>query len=234
MCIEMVQQSEGWAAHRLSGLSRFSRRGLQNAGVTEPTRPGLDLDDRTFGSASLTLRDFAHAIRHEPRTRSLLRWATAIGATGTALGIWLLTIPDVATGVGSLVLGLSCFAAHNAPDHAASHWFRKTPPEARSLRYTVNPDELIVVSDVSRRTYPWHAFEAYYEAPEAFLLWVNQRSFLILPKRAFVPSDVAKIAERLTSEIGAPPALPRYWSWLLISGAVALALLWLWNRLAPR
>jgi YcxB-like protein len=215
-------------------FSRFSQPCLQNARVPESPPPSFDLDDCAFGSVSLTLGDFAHAIRHEPRTRALLRWATAIGATGTALGIWLITTPDVATGVGALVLGLSCFAAHNAPDHAASRWFQKTPLEARSLRYTVKADELIVVSDVSRHTYPWHALEGYHEAPDAFLLWVNQRSFLILPKRAFAPGDVTKVAARLSSEVGAPPELPRFWSWLLISGAAALAVLWLWNRLAPR
>jgi YcxB-like protein len=182
----------------------------------------------------LTLADFGHAIRHEPRTRTLLRWATAIGAAGTALGFWLMTTADIATGVGALVLGLACFAAHSAPDQTASSWFQKTPPEARSLRYTVNAIELIVVSEVSRRVYPWHVLEGYHDAPEAFLLWVNQRSFLILPKRAFKPEDVPTVAARFAHELGAPPGLPRYWSWLLVSGALAVGMLWLWNRVAPR
>jgi hypothetical protein len=215
-------------------FSRFSQRGLQNAGVPEPPRPGFDPDGCAFGSSSLTLSDFAHAIRHEPRTRTLLRWATTIGAAGTGLGIWLLATADVVPGASALVLGLSCFAAHNAPDQAASRWFQKTPREARSLRYTVSADELIVISDVSRRAYPWHTLEGYHEAPESFLLWVNQRSFLIVPKRAFAEQDVAKVAARLASEVGAPPELPRLWSWVLISGAAALLLLWLWNRLVPR
>jgi hypothetical protein len=202
--------------------------------VPELRRPGLDLDESAFGSHSLTLADFAHAIRHEPRTRTLLRWATAIGVAGTGLGIWLITTPDVVTGATALVLGLSCFAAHNAPDHAAARWFHKTPPAARSLRYTVNAGELIVVSEMSRHAYPWQAFEGYHEAPESFLLWVNHSSFLILPKRAFAPEDVAKIASRLSTEVGAPPELPRFWSWLLVSGAVVLILLWIWNRVAPR
>jgi hypothetical protein len=202
--------------------------------VPEPRRPGLDLDDSAFGSHSLTLADFAHAIRNEPRTRTLLRWATAIGVAGTGLGIWLITTPDVVTGAGALVLGLSCFAAHNAPDHAAARWFRKTPPKARSLRYTVNAGELIVVSEASQHAYPWHAFEGYHEAPESFLLWINPSSFMIVPKRAFAPADVAKVKNRLAAEVGAPPELPRFWSWLLISGAAALAVLWIWNRLAPR
>jgi YcxB-like protein len=209
-------------------------RGLQNAEVPEPRRPSLDLDDCAFGSSVLTLADFSHAIRHEPRTRTLLRWATVIGVAGTALGIWLMTTPDVATGVGALVLGLSCFAAHNAPEHTASRWYQKTPPEARSLRYTVNDVELIVVSDASRRAFPWHTLDGYHEAPDAFLLWVSQRSFLILPKRAFKAEDVPMLAARFSCEVGPPPELPRYWSWLLISGALGLGLLWLWNRLAPR
>jgi hypothetical protein len=202
--------------------------------VSEQRTPRLDLDECSFGACTLTLGDFAHAIRHEPRTRSLLRWATVIGTVGTALGIWLMTTPDVATGVGALVLGLSCFAAHNAPDQAASRWFQKTPREARSLRYTVNPEALIVVSDVSRGVYQFRSLEGYFQAPESFLLWVNRRSFLILPKRAFKPEDVPRVAERFEREVGAPPELPRYWTWLLLSGGVALGLLWLWNRLSPR
>jgi hypothetical protein len=194
----------------------------------------FDLADCAFGGCTLTLADFTHAIRNEPRTRTLLRWATAIGATGTALGLWLMTTEDVAVGVGALVLGLSCFAAHNAPDHAASRWFEKTPREARSLRYTINAEALIVVSDASRRTYPWRSLEGYHQAPESFLLWVNPRSFLILPKRAFGPDDQAKLAERFEREVGAPPELPRYWSWLLLAGTAALALLWVWNRVSPR
>ena len=202
--------------------------------VPEQRTPGLDLDECSFGQCTLTLGDFAHAIRHEPRTRTLLRWATLIGAVGTALGIWLMTTPDVATGVGALVLGLSCFAAHNAPDQAASRWFQKTPRDARSLRYTVNPEALIVVSDVSQGVYQFRSLEGYFQAPDSFLLWVNGRSFLIVPKRAFNPEDVPKVAARLQHEVGAPPELPRYWTWLLVSGGVALGVLWLWNRLAPR
>jgi hypothetical protein len=203
--------------------------------VVSERRPSrFELADCAFGSCTLTLADFTHAIRNEPRTHTLLRWATAIGAAGTALGLWLMTTADVAVGVGALVLGLSCFAAHNAPDHAASRWFEKTPREARSLRYTINAEALIVVSDASRRAYPWRSLEGYHQAPESFLLWVNSRSFLILPKRAFAPDDQAKIAERFEREVGAPPALPRYWSWLLLAGTAAVALLWLWNRVSPR
>ena len=202
--------------------------------VPERRTPGRELDDCAFGECTLTLGDFAHAIRHEPRTRTLLRWATLIGAVGTALGIWLMTTADIATGVGSLVLGLSCFAAHNAPDQSASRWFQKTPREARSLRYTVNAEALIVVSDVSRGVYPFRSLEGYFQAPDSFLLWVDGRSFLIVPKRAFKPEDVPRLAARFEREVGAPPELSRYWTWLLISGGVGLGLLWLWNRLAPR
>jgi hypothetical protein len=45
---------------------------------------------------------------------------------------------------------------------------------------------------------------------------------------------VPKVAARLASEVGAPPELPPFWSWLLICGALALVLLWVWNRLSPR
>jgi hypothetical protein len=202
--------------------------------VPEQRPPRLDLDDCSFGACTLTLGDFSHAIRHEPRTRTLLRWATVIGTVGTALGIWLLTTPDIATGVGALVLGLSCFAAHNAPDQTASRWFEKTPREARSLRYTVNSEALIVVSEVSRKVYQFRSLEGYFQAPESFLLWVSSRAVLIVPKRAFKPEAVPRLAARFERQVGAPPELPRYWTWLLVSGGVALGLLWLWNRLSPR
>jgi hypothetical protein len=202
--------------------------------VSERSPTGLDLEDCAFGDCTLTLADFNSAIRNEPRTHTLLRWATVIGLSGTALGIWLSATSDVMLGVGSLVLGLSCLAAHGAPDQAASRWFAKTPPEARTLRYTITREALIVVSDVSRRSYPWRSLHGYHEAPESFLLWVNPRSFLILPKRAFGADDRTKIAERFGCEVGAPPELPRYWSGLLIAGAAALVLLWLWNRISPR
>ena len=202
--------------------------------VPEQRPPGLDLDDCAFGSCSLSLGDFTHAIRHEPRTRALLRWAMLVGSGGTLLGVWLMTTPHVAAGVGALVLGLSCFAAHNAPDHAAARWFQKTPREARSLRYTVNAQGLIVVSDLSQRAYPWRSLESYHQAPESFLLWVSHRSFLIVPKRAFGADDVPKIAARFEREVGPRPELPRFWSWLLLCAGLALSLLWLWNQLAPR
>lgn len=204
------------------------------AGVSERPTSRLDLPDCAFGGCTLTLADFAHAIRNEPRTRTLLRWATGIGAAGTLSGIWLLATSDVGIGAGALVLGLACFAAHNAPDQAASRWFDKTPLEARSLRYTINAEALIVVSDVARQAYPWRSLEGYHEAPDSYLLWVNSRSFLILPKRAFTADDRATIAQRFDHEVGAPPELPRYWSWLLLAGAAAVALLWIWNRVSPR
>jgi hypothetical protein len=201
--------------------------------VPEP-RPGLDLEDHCFGSCDLSLADFTHAIRHEPRTRVLLRSANALGVVATPLGVWLMTTPRFGTGLAVFVLGIACFAAHNAPDQAAARWFSKTPRAARSVRYTLSGSGFIVVSDAARQAYPWRALWGYHQAPEAFLLWVSSRSFLIVPKRAFESQQLPRIAARLEREVGAPPELPRFWAWLGLALALGLALLWLWNQLDPR
>lgn len=202
--------------------------------MPERRTPGFDLDDCSFGSCSLSLADFTHAIAHEPRARRLLRGATVVGGVSTPLGLWLMTTPDVALGLGVFVLGVACFAAHNAPDQAAARWFSKTPRDARSVRYTLNASGLIVVSDAARTVYPWQSLEGFHQAPDSFLVWVSSRSFLVLPKRAFEGQDLAKIAARFERELGAPPALPRFWSWLAAGIALTLGLLWLWNHLDPR
>jgi len=202
--------------------------------VPEPRRPGLDLDDCCFGSCDLSLADFHHAIRHEPRTRQLLRWATRIGAVSTPLGIWLMTTSAFGTGLGVFVLGIACFAAHNAPEQAAARWFGKTPKPARSVRYTLNATGLIVVSDAAHQLYPWRSLEGYHQAPDAFLVWVSNRSFLVVPKRAFQPAELSRISARFEHEVGAPPSLPRFWTWLGLAVVLALALLAAWNHFDPR
>jgi hypothetical protein len=202
--------------------------------VTELRRPGLDLEDCSFGSCSLSLADFTHAIRYEPRTRQLLRWANLIGAVSLPLGVWLMTTPAFGMGLGAFVLGVACFAAHGAPEQAAARWFAKTPREARSVRYTLSAAGLIIVSDAARESHPFRSLEGFHEAPEAFLVWVSSRSFLIVPKRAFVPEELPRIAARFESEVGAPPALPPFWSWLALAVVLALLALVLWNHFAPR
>ena len=91
-----------------------------------------------------------------------------------------------------------------------------------------------MVTGISQRSYPWRSLEGYHQAPDAFLVWVTSRSFLILPKRAFDTEELPKVAARLEHEVGAPPGLPRFWSWLLVAIALVGAGLWLWNRLDPR
>jgi hypothetical protein len=202
--------------------------------VTELRRPRLDLEDCSFGSCTLSLDDFTHAIRHEPRTRLTLRWACVAGAVSLPLGVWLMTTPAFGWGLGSFVLGVACFAAYNFPEQAAARWFAKTPREARSVRYTLSAAGLIVVSDAAHQSHAWRSLEGFYEAPAVFLVWVSSRSFLIVPKRAFAPEQLPRIAARFESEVGAPPALPPFWSWLALAIVLALTCLALWNHLAPR
>jgi len=197
-------------------------------------RPQSGLGDCIFGRCELVLDDFVHAIRHEPRTRIVLRWATLGGALGTPLGIWLLTTARLWPGLCALALGLACFAAHNAPEHAAGRWYRQTPPRARLMRLTLNAEALIVTSDISSRAYPWPSLVGQHQTPESFLVWIDARSFLILPKRAFEPADLPRLAARLERELGGAPPLSPFWSLLLACIALILALLWLWNWAAPR
>jgi hypothetical protein len=212
--------------HGLRENPRVSRR--------HPERPTPSLADCSFGCCSLVLADFVHAIRHEPRTRAVLRWAMLGGAVSTPLGLWLLTTPHRVAGAVALTTGIACFAAHNAPELAAARWYRKTPPRARSMRYTLNAEALIVASELSTRAYPWPSLLGHHQAPESFLVWVDARSFLILPKRAFEPAELERVALRLAHEVGGPPPLSPLWARLFAGAAAVLALWWLWNWLDPR
>jgi hypothetical protein len=138
-------------------------------------------------------------------------------------------------GLGLVAFGLVCFAAHQAPDHIAERWFAKTPSAARSVRYTLSPRELIVASDVSQQAYGWRSVVGYHEAPEVLLIWVSFQLFLIVPKRAFSSEDLPRVLAALQrQELGGPPELPRFWSWLLLAAVLGALGLMLWNRLSPR
>lgn len=197
-------------------------------------RPGLNLSECLFGACRLELTDFAHAVRHEPRTRELIRLATAVGAAACLGGVWLMTTPDYRSGVLLFGLGVVCFAAHNAPDHIAQRWFAKTPRGARDLRYTLNAQGLIVATEVSQQSYAWPALQGYQQAPDSLLVWVSSQLFIIIPKRAFKAPELPQVIERLEHEVGGPPVLPRFWLWLLLGVVLTFGGLWSWNLLAPR
>ena len=199
-----------------------------------PARPGFNPSECIFGACRLELADFVHAVRHEPRTRELIQLATGIGAAACVSGMWLMTTPDYRSGVLLFAVGVVCFAAHNAPEHIAQRWFAKTPRGARDLRYTLNPQGLIVASELSQQSYAWTTLQGYRQAPDCLLVWVSSQLFIIIPKRAFKGPELPQVIERFEREVGAPPASPRFWSWLLLGVMLTLAGLWLWNRLAPR
>lgn len=203
--------------------------------MPEPARPGFEFADCIFGKGVLGIDDFVHAIRNEPRTRRLVRAATVLAVASCALGLWLSSGRRPLAGIGLVVFGLGCFAAHQAPDHIAQRWFAKTPAAARSVRYTLNPRALIVTSDVSQQAYAWRSIVGYHEAPEVLLIWVSAQLFLIVPKRAFSSDDLPRVlAELQRQELGGPPELPRFWSWLLLTAALGAIGLMLWNQLSPR
>jgi YcxB-like protein len=197
-------------------------------------RPGLDLDACIFGACRLTLQDFVHAVKNEPRTAGLVRLATLLGALACPIGLWLLSTSAYRSGWGLLAFGMSCFAAHGAPEHIAQRWFAKTPEQARNPRYTLTPQGLIVVSELSRQQYAWPELYGFQIVPEALLVWVSARLFLIIPKRAFSPDALPRVIDQLERQVGAPPPLPRFWSWLFLAIALTALALWLWNRLNPR
>ncbi len=175
-----------------------------------------------------------HAVKNEPRTAGLVRLATLLGALSCPAGLWLLSSSGARSGWVLLGLGMSCFAAHGAPEHIAQRWFAKTPEQARKPQYTLNPQGLIVVSDLSRQVYGWPELYGFQVVPEALLVWVSARLFLIIPKRAFSAHDLPRVIEQLERQVGAPPPLPRFWTWLFLAVALITLGLWLWDRLSPR
>lgn len=191
-------------------------------------------DAAVFGHCRLGLEDFKHAVRQEPRTRQLVALAMALGSAGVALGAWLVATAHGRSGVLSIGLGLASFAAYNLPDLIAQRWFTRTPPAARLVKYTLGAQGLIITSEASRELHGWTELEGYQEVPDSFLIWVSAKLFLIVPKRAFATADLARVTEQLEQRLGAPPALPRFWSRLGLAVLIALLALSLWNRLSPR
>jgi hypothetical protein len=195
---------------------------------------GASFDDCVFGSCLLTLADYAQAVRHEPRTRRLVRVATWFGSVLCAIGALMLALPRTRMGLAVFAVGTLCFAAHNAPDRVAERWFAKLPRTARQVRVTVGPNGLIIASDAACELHSWASLVGYHAAPDVFLVWTTHKHFLVLPKRAFAAGDRDRVTNEFETRLGAPPALPRFWLWLgtaVLLGALALAL---WNRLSPR
>jgi hypothetical protein len=146
----------------------------------------------------------------------------------------LIAAAHARAGVSVIGLGLACFVAYNVPDQIAGRWFARTPPAARLVKYTLSAQGLIIASEASRELHQWTALHGYEEVPDSFLIWVSAKLFLILPKRAFAAADLARVRERLEQRLGAPPALPRFWSWFGLAALLALLALALWNWLSPR
>ena len=206
-------------------------------GIPGPERrlPPLGLpEEPVFGHCRLGLEDFAHAIRHEPRTLALMRLSMGCGVAAAVAGAGLTRTSHARAGWVLLGLGLACFAAYHLPDRIAQRWFARTPPGARLVKYTLGAQGLIVASELSRELHPWSKLEGFRQVPDSFLIWVSSKLFVIVPKRAFSPADLPRVVAQLEQRIGAPPALPRFWSTLGIAIVLAAAGLGLWNWLSPR
>jgi hypothetical protein len=204
--------------------------------MPDPTLPETRsaLDAAVFGQCRLGLEDFAHAVRHEPRTARLLQAALGLGAVCALAGMLCLSGRHRVLGWSLLGMGITAFASHHLPDSIAQRWFAKLPAAARLVKYTLGPSGLIVASELAREVHAWRALVGYREVPDSFLIWVSSKHFLIVPKRAFAVEDLPRVSTYLEREIGAPPELPRFWLWLgaaIVLGGVALGA---WNWLSPR
>jgi hypothetical protein len=187
-----------------------------------------------FGQCRLGLEDFAHAVRHEPRTAQLLRVALGLGALAALGGMLCLSGRHRVLGWSLLGTGIASFASHHLPDSIAQRWFAKLPVQARVVKYTLGPSGLIVTSELAREVHAWPALVGFREVPDSFLIWVSTKHFLIVPKRAFAAPDLPRAHAYLEREIGAPPEMPRFWLWLGAAVVLAGAALGLWDWLAPR
>jgi hypothetical protein len=187
-----------------------------------------------FGQCRLGLEDFAHAVRHEPRTAQLLRVALGLGALTALAGVLCLSSRHRVLGWSLLGTGIVSFASHQLPDSIAQRWFSKLPAQARLVKYTLGPSGLIVTSELAREVHAWRGLVGFREVPDSFLIWVSTKHFLIVPKRAFSAEDLPRAQALLEREIGAPPEMPGFWLWLGIAVVLAGAALGLWNWLAPR
>jgi hypothetical protein len=202
--------------------------------VSSPSsEPGLRFADSVFGNCLLSLSDFQDAVTHEPRTRRFVHVALGLGVCAGAAGVALLSQKRSVQGVALLALGFAATLAYNVPEVVAGRWFSKTPPQARAVKYTLNPQGLVVVSEAAKRFHPWAELEGLSEGPATFLVWVDDKRYLVIPKRAFATPDVERAAKLFRSHLAAPrkarPAVPL---WLV--AALGLALLLLWNWLSPR
>jgi hypothetical protein len=195
---------------------------------------GAPFDDSVFGGCLLTLADYTHAIAHEPRTRRFINIALGLGLCLAGLGVALLARHRTLQGAALLLLGLFSTVAHNAPEHIAGRWYAKTPPKARSVKYTLNPQGLVIVSELSKEFQPWVKLQGLSEAPETFMVWLDEKVFVIIPKRAFSGADVARASELLRSRLGEKQRDPRPLIPLWLVALLGLAALLLWNWLWPR
>jgi hypothetical protein len=204
--------------------------------MPDPTLPETRFapEVAVFGQCRLGLEDFAHAVRHEPRTAQLLQLALGLGAVAALGGMLCLSGRHRVLGWSLLGAGVATFAAHQLPDAIAQRWFAKLPSAARPVKYTLGPSGLIVASELAREVHAWRALVGYREVPDSFLIWVSSKHFLIVPKRAFSAEDLPRASAYLEREIGAPPEPPQFWLWLGAAIVLAGAVLGLWDWLAPR
>jgi hypothetical protein len=204
--------------------------------MVEPPAPrhGQPFEDSVFGACLLTLADFSHAIAHEPRTRRFVRLALGLGMCLAGAGVVLLARHRTTQGAALLGLGLFSTLAYNAPEHIAGRWYAKTPPNARAVKYTLNPQGLVMVSDLGKQFQPWAKLQGVSEAPETFMVWLDEKLFVVIPKRAFAPADVERAARLLHARLGEKQRDPRPLVPLWAVALLGVGLLLLWNWLWPR
>jgi hypothetical protein len=103
-------------------------------------------------------------------------------------------------------------------DLARVEW--ESNPTLRS-RCTIMLDEaaLVLVQEYRQATWQWPAFIKFDETKTLLLLYISERSFLPIPKRAFSAVDLAVMSKFLTATL--PPAKPNVAGFEVISKPVA-------------
>jgi hypothetical protein len=109
---------------------------------------------------------------------------------------------------GLLMLGVGLLSVWNMPDIVARRWYRRTDPQSRELRYTVMRTGMIITTGEGTRQYPWKVLDGFFEAQDCFLLWLDTRHFLIIPKRAFQGTDLGAVRRYMLE--GIPPRSQSY------------------------
>ena len=79
--------------------------------------------------------------------------------------------------------------------------FRKTKTFRDTFRITLGEDEFTLQNERGSRFWSWNELSTWLESPHFYHLYFNPRSFLIIPKNAFMNDDVNEVRRILRKNI---------------------------------